>query len=185
MLRVFVLGVGLLGSTGLLSCSSDSGQKKTASALPVPVDTPLTRRGSPFQLDWAMNPQWEDGRMEVAVYDAEQLLGGEPRRYTLTQTTAKQEFNQQYNVATTQLRRKDVFPVLQVNQLYSLPTDAYPRHVQVCLSFRRDQPVQLHKFTASVQEWGGSTFKSFSDDGLQYQQQYNSYQDGADRKSVV
>ncbi|MCA8830728.1 hypothetical protein [Hymenobacter pini] len=177
MQRVFVLWIGLWLSTGLLSCSSDSGKPKPPAALPVPVDNPLTRHGGPFQLDWAMNPLWEDGRAEIAVYDAEQQVDGEPHRFTITQATAKREFNQQYNVSTTQPGRNDVFPVLQVTQQYTLPTAAYPSNVQVCLVFRRDQPVQLHKLTVSVQEWAGSSFKSFMDDGLQYQQQYNSYRD--------
>ncbi|WP_426492306.1 hypothetical protein [Hymenobacter sp. 102] len=147
-------------------------------AVSAPDDIPLMRRGSPFWLEWAMNPLWEDGRAEVAEYDAEQELEGESRRFTLTQITGKQEFSQQFNVQTSQRGIRDAFPVLQLTQLYSVPGQPYPQHVQVCQVFRRDQPVQLHKLTATVQEWGGSVFKTLTDDGLQYQQQYNSYQEG-------
>ncbi|MDU0368970.1 hypothetical protein ACFPAF_01075 [Hymenobacter endophyticus] len=125
-----------------------------------------------------MNPLWEDGQEEVAVYEAEQKVDGEIRRFVYTQATAKEEFNQQYNVRTDSLERKDIFPVMRLTQLYSMPGTAYPHHAQATLFFRRDQPVVLHKLTASVQEWAGNVFKAILDDGLQYQQAYTSYHDG-------
>jgi hypothetical protein len=178
MLRVFALRISLGLCCLLLSCSPDPATKPAPAAVAAPDDSPLMRRGSPFRLEWAMDPLWEDGRAEVVEYEAEQELEGEIRRFTLTQVTTKQEFSQQRNVHTAQRGRHDAFPVLQLTQFYSLPGQPYPQHVQVCQFFRRDQPVQLHKLTASVQAWGGSVFKTLLDDGLQYQQHYNSYREG-------
>lgn len=178
MPRTFLSVVCLYLITSLLSCSSESGKKASGKVAPAPQSNPLTQQGSPFLMAWPMNPLWEDGRAEVALYEAEQLVKDETRRFIYTQVTAKEEFNQQYNVRTDSLQRNDVFPVMRVGQLYSIPGTAYPQHYQTSLFFRRDQPVVLHKLTASVQEWEGSVFKLIVDDGLQYQQAYTSYHDG-------
>ncbi|RSK34556.1 hypothetical protein [Hymenobacter metallilatus] len=173
---LFTVGMGLAAS--LSACSSGSDKKAPQTAAPIPQDNPLTRRGGPFRMQWAMNPLWEDGKAEVATYDAERVIYGEPRRFEYTLITVKEEFNQQYNVKTDDYQRQDVFPVIKVNQFCSIPTPNYPYHFLTSLFFRRDQPVQLHKLTSSSQEWCGNTFKAITDDGLQYQQQYNSYWDG-------
>lgn len=169
----------VLGLTaGLLSCSSGENQKKAKSSVPAPQGNPLTQRGGPFRQQWAMDTLWEDGLAEVATYDAEQVVAGTPHRFVSTLITVKEEFNQQYNVRTEMQERPDRFPVMTVNQLSSIPTPGYPVHFLTSLFFRRDQPVELHKLTTSAQEAWGTTFKSFTNDGLQYQQTYNSYHDG-------
>ncbi|WP_071883109.1 hypothetical protein [Hymenobacter swuensis] len=165
-------------TAGLLSCSSESGRKNAAANIPLPQDNPLTRRGGPFRQQWAMAALWEDGQAEVATYTAERVIYGEPRRFEYTLITVKEEFNQQYNVKTDDYQRKDVFPVMKVNQFCSIPANNYPYHFLTSLFFRRDQPVLLHKLTTSSQEWCGNTFKAIVNDGLQYQQTYNSYWDG-------
>lgn len=181
-MRTLVLVVsGAVLSAGLPACSSDSGTKPAAPAAPTEVATienPLTRRGGAMRQQWAMDRLWEDGKAEVATYEAERMVQGESRRFEHTFITVKEEFNQQYNVRTDSLQRKDIFPVMRISQIGSIPTDTYPYHFQTCLFFRRDQPVQLHKLTASAQEWGGTTFKAITDDGMQYVQAYNSYRDG-------
>ncbi|UOQ76956.1 hypothetical protein MUN84_21180 [Hymenobacter sp. 5516J-16] len=125
-----------------------------------------------------MDRLWEDGKAEVATYEAERVVYGEPRRFEYTLITVKEEFSQQYNVKTDDRQRKDVFPVMKVNQFCTIPTEQYPYHFLTSLFFRRDQPAQLHKLTTSSQEWCGNTFKTILDDGMQYVQTYNSYWDG-------
>lgn len=163
---------------GLLSCVSRDQDQPPGSGTASPAENPLTLRGGPFRQQWAMNPLWEDGLAEVATYDAERVVYGEARPFEYTLITVKEEFNQQYNVKTDDYQRKDNFPVMKVNQFCRIPTDNYPYHYLTSLFFRRDQPVQLHKLTTSSQEWCGTTFKAITDDGLQYQQTYNSYWDG-------
>ncbi|GGG42853.1 hypothetical protein [Hymenobacter glacieicola] len=174
----FVVGGAL--SAGLLSCSTDSGSKPAtpAAAPATATENPLTRRGGPLRQQWAMDRLWEDGKAEVATYEAERVVYGEPRRFDFTLITVKEEFNQQYNVKTDDTRRKDVFPVMKVNQFCTIPTEQYPYHFLTSLFFRRDQPAQLYKLTTSSQEWCGNTFKAILDDGMQYVQTYNSYWDG-------
>ncbi|MBX0289995.1 hypothetical protein K3G63_06060 [Hymenobacter sp. HSC-4F20] len=180
-MRTDALVVGALLSASLLSCSSDPGTTPPTVSAPLPAgatSNPLARRGGPLRQQWAMDQLWEDGKAEVATYQAEQVLGDEVQQFECTLITSKEEFNQQYNVRTDSLKRKDLFPVMQVTQLYSIPTATYPAHFLTSLFFRRDQPVQLHKLTASVQEWQGATFKTITDDGMQYVQTYDSYRDG-------
>lgn len=172
---------GALLSAGLLACSSDYDTKTTAAApaaAPVSIENPLTRRGGPMRQQWAMDPLWEDGKAEVATYAAERVVGGEVRQFESTLITTKEEFNQQYNVRTDSLQRKDIFPVMRFSQMCSIPTDAYPLHLLTTSFFRRDQPVHLHKLTTSSQELSGATFKAITDDGMQYVQTYDSYHDG-------
>ncbi|RPD48572.1 hypothetical protein DNI29_08130 [Hymenobacter sediminis] len=181
MRLVAILVSGALLSAGLLACSPDSGSKPAAPAAPaapaVSIENPLTRRGGPMRQQWAMDPLWEDGKAEVATYAAERVVDGEVRQFESTLLTVKEEFGQQYNVKTDSIRGKDNFPVMRFSQLCSIPTDAYPLHFLITAFFRRDQPVQLHKLTTSSQELSGATFKAITDDGMQYVQTYDSYQD--------
>ncbi|MBC6609480.1 hypothetical protein H8B15_01015 [Hymenobacter sp. BT507] len=131
-----------------------------------------------FDSDWAMRPLWEDGRAEVARYDAQRVVNGEVLSYELTQVTQLEEFNQQFDVRTDSLQRNDIFPVMHISQFGSLPTDTPPFHFLTTLFFRRDRPTVLHKLTTTLQEPAGNTFKAFVDDDLQYVETYNSYQDG-------
>ena len=179
MFRVAPLLAALALSAGLISCSTPSDEQTGVAQTAAPADSPLLRRDGVFEQDWAMNRLWEDGQAEVALYRAERVIYGEPRVFEYTLITVKEEFNQQFNVKTDDYQRQDLFPVMKVNQFCSIPTDTYPYHFLTSLFFRRDQPVQLHKLTTSSQEWCGNTFKAISnDDGLQYEQTYNSYWDG-------
>lgn len=168
-------------SAGLLACSSDSGSKPASPAPVAPdasIENPLTRRGGPMRQQWAMDPLWEDSKAEVATYAAERIVDGEVRQFESTLLTVKEEFSQQHNARTDSIRGKDSFPVMRFSQLCSIPTDAYPLHFLITAFFRRDQPVQLHKLTTSSQELHGATFKALTDDGMQYVQTYDSYQEG-------
>ena len=179
MFRVAPLLAALALAASLISCSTSADEKKAAARVPAGADSPLLRRDGVFGQDWAMNKLWEDGKAEVALYRAERVIYGQVRQFEYTLITVKEEFNQQFNVKTDDYRRQDLFPVMKVNQFCSIPTDTYPYHFLTSLFFRRDQPVQLHKLTTSSQEWCGNTFKAISnDDGLQYEQTYNSYWDG-------
>lgn len=162
------------------ACSSGSEKKKTTSpkAAATTTDHILTRRGGVFNHQWAMDTLWEDGLAEVATYAAERVVYGEPRKFDYTIITVKEEFNAQYNVKTDDYQRQDVFPVMKVNEFCAIPTENYPYHFLTSLFFRRDQPTVLHKLTTSSQEWCGNTFKAITDEGLHYNQSYNSYWDG-------
>ncbi|QDA62284.1 hypothetical protein [Hymenobacter jejuensis] len=165
----------LLG--GLVACSPE-GESRKPPAKAVATSDRLRHLDEYFNSLWAMNKLWEDGLAEVAIYDAERVIYNKQRRFEYVLITVKEEFNQQFNVKTDDYKRKDVFPVMKVNQFCRIPTEQYPYHFLTSLFFRRDQPVPLYKLTTSSQEWCGNTFKAISDDGMEYIQTYNSYWDG-------
>ncbi|GAA3960883.1 hypothetical protein GCM10022407_04740 [Hymenobacter antarcticus] len=131
-----------------------------------------------FNQEWAMRNYWEDGLAEVATYAAERVVYKKKRTFDYTQITVKEEFNQQFNVKTDDYKRADLFPVMKINQFCQLQTDQYPYHFLTSLFFRRDQPVALYKMTTSSQEWCGNTFKTIVDDGVNFEETYDSYWDG-------
>lgn len=175
--KVVALGLLCVGLSGLLpACSSDK-QKKAKLVAKSAAESALTRRGGFFNQQWAMDTLWEDGLAEVATYAAERVVYGEPRKFDYTLITVKEEFNQQFNVKTDSYQRPDLFPVMKVNEFCAIPTDNYPYHYLTSLFFRRDQPTILYKMTTSSQEWCGNTFKAITDEGLHYNQSFNSYWD--------
>lgn len=163
----------LLGS---VACSSDKQREEEIERIPIHA-TALTKLGPYFNSQWAMNKLWEDSLAEVATYAAEQIVGDTTERFDCTLITTKEEFSLQYNVITNDDKRKNSFPVMKVNQLCSVGEGAYPQRCMLSLFFRRDQPVPLYKLTASSQDKYGNTFKAITDDGLQYLEMYNSYQE--------
>ncbi|SHK51478.1 hypothetical protein [Hymenobacter psychrotolerans] len=170
----------LLGGclTALLTACSTPGSDQKKPAGVVPVSKALHRLEPHFNPHWAMDKLWEDGLAEVAVYDAERVIYSQARRFEYVQLTVKEEFNQQYQVKTDDYQRPDLFSVMKVNQFCRIPTEQYPYHFLTSLFFRRESPLRLHKLTTSSQEWCGTTFKAFLDDGQQYTETYNSYWDG-------
>ncbi|MBO2012819.1 hypothetical protein [Hymenobacter negativus] len=173
---VWPLLVGLL----VASCGNPDDPKAGAKAgAKAPVSAQALQAVLPqFNQAWAMSKYWEDGLAEVAVYDAERTIYKKKRTFEYTQITVKEEFNQEFNVKTDDYKRKDLFPVMKINQFCSITTDQYPYHYLTSLFFRRDQPVALYKMTSSSQEWCGNTFKSIIDDGVNFEMWYHSYWDG-------
>jgi len=169
---------------GGVACSSET-QPEEGESTTIRVNN-FTKLAPYFNAQWAMDKWWEDSLAEVATYAAEQTIGDTTERFECTLITAKEEFSLQYNVITNDVKHKNSFPVIKVNQLYTLTTDKYPQHCLLSMVFRRDQPVPLYKLTASAQDGYGNTFKTIADDGLQYVETYNSYQEqqGAGQRQV-
>lgn len=130
-----------------------------------------------FNPDWAQNKFWDDGLAEVATYAAERIIYNKVRTFDYTLITVKEDFNKAYNVKTDDYSRRDLFPVMKVNQFCRIPTENYPYHFMTSLFFKRDNPVLLHKLTNSSQEWCGTTFKAIDYANRVFNYQYNSYWD--------
>ncbi|OUJ74448.1 hypothetical protein [Hymenobacter crusticola] len=162
----------LLGSG---ACSTDKQEPEHVENAVAPTNA-LQELTPYFNAQWAMDKFWEDSLAEVATYAAEQTVGAATQQFDCTLLTVKEEFSMQYNVRAADYKRKDLYPVMKVNQIYSLPTTPLPQHCLTSLFFRRDQPVPLYKLTASAQDWNGVTFKAITDDGLQYVESYSSCQ---------
>ncbi len=131
-----------------------------------------------FDHDWALGKIWEDGKAEVAHYDAEMVVYGKIRKFDNTYITVKEEFNKAFNVKTDDYKRDDLFSVMKVNKFARFETENYPYHFLTSLFFKREKPEQLHKMTHTGQEWCGNTFKQFELTPSGYSYDYNSYFDG-------
>jgi len=160
-----LLGMGLLIAT-LAGCAGKGADNK-------PEDLEDL-----FNQQWATNKLWDDGMAEVATYTAQRVIYNKKRTFDYTLITVKEDFNKAYDVKTDRYNRKDLFPVMKVNQFCRIPTDNYPYHFLTSLFFRRENPVYLHKLTSSSQEWCGNTFKAISHAGNRLEYTYNSYWDG-------
>jgi hypothetical protein len=128
--------------------------------------------------EWAMDKLWEDGQAEVAIYDAEMMIYGQPRVFENPMITVKEEFNAGFNVKTDDYSRDDLFSVIKVNRFADIETPNYPYHYLTSLFYKRGQPEQLYKMTHTGQEWCGNTFKQFEVTPSGYAYDYNSYFDG-------
>lgn len=160
-----LLGIGLL-MAALAGCASQGPEQN-------PKDLE-----SFFNPKWATDQWWDDGLAEVATYTAERVIYKKKRSFDFILITVKEDFNKAYDVKTDSYERRDLFPVMKVNQFCRIPTDNYPYHFLTSLFFRRENPVLLHKLTSSSQEWCGNTFKSISRSGNRLAYAYDSYWDG-------
>jgi hypothetical protein len=131
-----------------------------------------------FDLDWAKNSLWDDGQAEVALYDASRVIYNKPRYFEYAYILVKEDFNAEFGVKTDDYGRKDLYPVMKVNQFADIPTENYPYHFLTSIFFKRENPIQAHKMTYSSQEWCGNTFKLFQEKGSQFAYTYHSYWDG-------
>lgn len=127
---------------------------------------------------WAMDTLWDDGLAEVAIYDAERVVYGKPRRFEYVHVLVKEDFNREFQVKTDDYSRNDLYAVMKVNQFCRIETLAYPYHYLTSIFYERGQPYQVHKLTNTSQEWCGNTAKSFTANGNTYTFDYLSYWDG-------
>lgn len=114
---------------------------------------------SSFNFSWAMDTMWDDGKAEVAQYDASRTVYDQPRQFIYTYITVKEEFNKQYKVKSDNEERADLYPVMKVNAFARIETKKYPYHYLSSSFFIRQDPLLLHKMSVSSQEWCGNTFK--------------------------
>jgi len=130
-----------------------------------------------FNNAWATDNLWDDGKAEVAIYDAERIIYGKNRHYDHVYILVKETFNKEYNVKTDDYSRNDLFDVMKVNKFARIETDRYPYNYLSSLFFKRNSPAQLYKFTNSSQEWCGNTFKNIDRHHTGYIYDFNSYWD--------
>ncbi len=157
----------LLLFAGLISCGDSSSEPKRAANSPH------------FNNEWAMDKVWEDGKAEVAHYDAKMIIYGKPRQFDYVHITVKEEFNEEFNVKTDDYNRDDLFSVFKVNKFARFETENYPYHFLTSIFLPRDQIESMHKMTHTGQEWCGNTFKQFTRSEGGYRYDYNSYFDGS------
>jgi hypothetical protein len=131
-----------------------------------------------FDSNWALDKIWEDGKAEVARYDAERVVYGKTRNFEYVFATVKEKFNEEFLTKTDRYNRDDLFDAMKLNMFARIETDNYPYHYLTSVFHYRNDPTQAFKLTSSSQEWCGATFQEFltQDDGRQFI--YHSYWDG-------
>lgn len=139
-----------------------------------------------LNLNWAQDALWNDGKAEVAKYQAERIVYGKVRTFEYVYVLVKEDFNEEWQVKTDTYDRDDLFPVMKVNKFARLETDVYPYHYLTSIFYKRENPDEVHKLTNTSQEWCGNTAKAFQIKGNRYVFDYMSYWDGqGTRRKIV
>ncbi len=169
--RVFLLA--LLIST-VAACSAVPREETSALA-----STSVAETARFYDSSWSRDSLWDDGRAEVALYDARRPQYGKVESYQAVFIVVKEDFNRQHYVkADPPFEGKEIFPVLKLNAVHSYWTDNYPYHFMESVFVRRDDPTSLVKLTLGSQEWCGNTFKEVTTWGSTPQLVSHSYFDG-------
>lgn len=141
-------------------------------------ENPDQKANEYLNMDWAKNRLWDDGKAEVAIYEAERVVYGKPRQFEYVYVLVKEAFNEQYQVKTDDYERDDLYEVMKVNKFCRIETLAYPYHYLTSVFYKREAPGTVHKLTNTSQEWCGNTAKSFLEKKNHYLFEYMSYWDG-------
>lgn len=133
-----------------------------------------------FGGNWGKNSLWDDGRAEVAVYDAERVVYGTPRNFKEHLITVKEDFRSDTLVKADDPKKQKTWRVFKLNQVQKFETQNYPYGYLTSVFVREDPVQQVVKITVGAQEWCGNTFKSYkgSPDGSEGTLTWNSYFDG-------
>lgn len=116
--------------------------------------------GEHFDAQWSLDRLWDDGLAEVAIYDAERVIYGEPRPHEEARILVSEPMDARQHVkADPPYEGKRILPVLKCNIFSRVETKNYPYHLMVSLFIDRARPSRLVKATYSSQEWCGQTFK--------------------------
>lgn len=128
-----------------------------AAALTLPAPPPA---GLPIDPAFAASPVWDDGKAEVAHYEAHRVVYGIDRSFETTLITVKEEFDARTAVkADEPYEGRTLTTVLKLNIVSRIPTTNYPYDYLTSIFVRRDDPRVLVKAAGSSQEWCGTTFK--------------------------
>lgn len=169
--RVLFLGVVIVSVGG---CPASQREEPSARVLGPAADTAQV-----YDFSWSRDSLWDDGRAEVALYDARRPQYGKVESYQAVFIVVKEDFTREHYVkADPPFEGKEVFPVLKLNAVHSYWTANFPYHFLESVFVRRDDPTALVKLTLGSQEWCGNTFKEVTTWGATPQLASHSYFDG-------
>lgn len=138
--------------------------------------------GTFYQSDY-----WQDGKAEVAQYEATRERYGKVRRFTMKWITVKEEFNPELLVKSDSSDSLGLIPVMKSHAVFTMPTDNYDYNFAASTFFRRDAPAALVKFTGTSHEWCGITSKHLDLKGdepiFSYHSYFESEHDGVTKMS--
>jgi hypothetical protein len=136
---------------------------------------PPTWRGAE---SWGVDPLWDDGLAEVAIYDARRARYGKKRRFTAHLITVKEDFNTAYQAkADAPFDGKTILPILKLNRVETMPTDDYDYHLMTSVFVLRERVDHPHKLTLAMHEWCGNTFIEYMGWAAEPRLHFHSYFD--------
>lgn len=149
-----------------------------AAAMPAAAQQPVPSLSSQIRLAF-FGEGWDDGRAEIATYDAVEVVRGRPRSHTARLITVAEEFNRQFYVkADWPHGDKPILPVVRQTHAATVTAAASPRHFAGSVFVERARPSRLLKMSLSTQQWDGVSFKEYHLWGERPIQLYHSPHDG-------
>lgn len=121
--------------------------------------------GPVWASSWGKNNLWDDGRAEVAVYDAERIVYDAPRQFKEQLITVKEDLRADTLVKADEPKKQKVIRAFKLNQIQKFDTENYP-YSYLTSVFVKEAPLSsVLKMTVGSQEWCGNTFKIFKQTG--------------------
>ena len=123
-----------------------------------------TEKGLELPLDdlFGQNRLWDDGKAEVAKYEATRMIYGQAREYELTSILVSEPLlADQLVKADYPYDGKDVVPAFKSHTVEVIPTQNYDYHFATSFFFSRDDLGTPMKAAYAGFEWCGTTFKEF------------------------
>lgn len=114
---------------------------------------------SPARAGWGDAKLWNDGRAEVAVYDAERVTYGKPRSFREQILIVKEDLRADTLVKADQPKAQKTIRVFKMNQVQKFDTENYPYSILTTVFAPVKEPGRPLKITVGSQEWCGNTFK--------------------------
>lgn len=133
----------------------------------------------PISSDWARDPVWDDGKAEVAVYEASRVIYGAPRAYEAVLLTVKEDLDAAKLVkADPPYGNRSIVTVLKQNAVREIPTPNYDYRIMTSTFVEREDPTRLVKLTSGSHEWCGNTWKAIRSRDGHTVYDWSSYFDG-------
>lgn len=129
---------------------------------PAQVPAPPSRIPLVAEIDpaWGTDGRWDDGRAEVAVYEAVRVVDGAPRLHQVRLVTVAEEFNTEFwTRAEWPHGQKPIRAVLRQTQSATVESPRSVLHTSVSIVRARDDFGRLVKLTASSHDGVGATTK--------------------------
>jgi hypothetical protein len=170
-----VLSVATLSSCGKNE-NADATMKlavqkfDAATTKPEPVAIPNSK-------EWGKNSLWDDGKAEVARYDAERIIYGKRRQYEAVLIVVKEDFNKAFYAKADYPEKVETLPVIKLNIVQEIPTTNYDYRFLTSVFVNRSDVFAPLKATMGSQEWCGNTFKEFKTWGGKTELVYHTYWD--------
>lgn len=132
-----------------------------------------------FIADWARDALWDDGRAEVAFYDARRPVYDRPTNYPATLLVVKEDLDARTLVkADPPYEGRALLPAMKLGADHRFDAPTMPYRFTLTTFVRRDAPARLVKLVFGGLEWCGVTFKRLEASGPAARLDFHSYFDG-------